>query len=133
MVCVIRCVGAIMNYFLIGLAAGGITTLLFIKSKNFVRRIKRASLTELENTRLKQENEQLKRKVLQNATDINDLKSIIPGIEFQVITCLELLGSITTIRNKEELAATYAATLRFRELWGLTEQDKNSDTYISGD
>ena len=121
-----------MNYFLVGLAVGGIITLLFIRSKNFVSKIKRASLTQLENTRLRQENEELKRKVLQNATDINDLKAIIPGRESQVITCLELLSSISTIRNKEELAATHTATLRFREEWGLVDkQEKNSDTYIS--
>ena len=121
-----------MMNLLIGLATGIIITLFSIKLKRFLARINRASSIEIENKKLRQENETLKSKVLQNATDINDLKAIIPGIESQVITCLDLLGSISTIRNKEELAATYAATLRFREEWGLVDkQEKNSDTYIS--
>ena len=110
---------------------GGVAALAFVKGRQVFTQVKEATKVKTENERLHQENQKLKKQVLQNEADIEDLKKIIPGIESQVITCLELLSSISTVKNQEMLHATYVATLRFRETWGL--KDENFDTYISDD
>jgi len=110
---------------------GGIAVLAFVKGRKVFTKVKEASKVKAENEKLHQENQKIKKQVLQNEADIENLKKIIPGIESQVITCLELLSSISTVKNQEMLQATYVATLRFRETWGL--KDENSDTYISDD
>lgn len=118
---------------LIAFLIGGILTLVFIKSKKFLDQIKRANLKELENKQLRQENEELKTKIVQNANDINDLKIIIPGIEDQVLTILELISSLTTIKKREDILAIYASTLEFRKAWGIHDEKSVSENYISED
>jgi hypothetical protein len=114
-------------YFVIGGLSGIVVGRKFFKSRQYVKGL------EEENRILRVEKEELKTKISQNSQNIVELKTAVSDLGLQVVTCLELLSSISTIRNAEEFKSTYVATRRFFKYWGFQETNDTSTDFYEGD
>ena len=118
-----------MDLFL-GVIIGGAIVLALVESRKAFKKVKVANKIHAENTKLRQE----VNKIEKNEQDIANLKTIVAGQTEQILTCLDLLSSISTFKDQETLTATYVATLRFREEWGLKDESiakTSPNTYTS--
>jgi hypothetical protein len=71
---------------------------------------------------------QNQRSIKENQRDIKELSEAVAILSDQVITCQELLGSVTKIREAEDMNAQIVITKRFHKKY---ERFLNSDTYTS--
>jgi len=113
--------------FIIGLLIGGIIVLIFREVEGSLRHRTENKLLKAENQILRGEREERKFKIIQNESDIKELKIRDKEREEQVLLCLELVSKVTKIRNDLDLTTQTAATRLLRVHLKLSE----NETYIS--
>jgi hypothetical protein len=113
--------------FIIGLLIGGIFVLVFREVEGSLRHRTENRLLKIENQILRVEREERKARIIQNESDIRELKTKDKEREEQVLLCLELVSKITRIRDDLDLTTQTAATRLLRVHLKLNE----NDTYIS--
>ena len=116
-------IGLTLDFF-VGIIAGAISAYLALKAKEALEQHKINKILYKENIKLRKEKDELQLVVLQNQIDITFLKENQQENKALALQCLELLGELTAFKDSESLNSTYAATIRFREKFGL----KNDQT-----
>jgi hypothetical protein len=115
--------------FIIGLLIGGIFVFIFREVESSLRHRTENKLLKVANEILRGEREERKNRIIQNESDIRELKTKDKEREEQVLLCLELVSKVTQIRNDLDLTTQTAATRLLRVHLKLNE----NDTYISSE